>query len=194
MGRTASAEKYCETQDRLRAGVPFSSTHARYHDVECPLHPRIRPREAGPHCHHAVASDLRLSGRVRKLVQPDSRPGRNNAHLDRHGHRATPGCPTRTAPNASQVPVQELPEEALVFLLASRYCDSDRLLDLAWTLFASHPAGLGARPGYLRFRACAHRVQLSSTRAPRAQPRKPTRSSAACAATMPILPSPSAVR
>jgi len=32
------------------------------------------------------------------------------------------------------VAVEKVPEEALVFLLASRFCDSDRLLDLAWTL------------------------------------------------------------
>ncbi len=45
------------------------------------------------------------------------------------------GLPDRTALGAAQVPVEELPEDALVFLLASRFCDSDRLLDLAWSLF-----------------------------------------------------------
>jgi transglutaminase-like putative cysteine protease len=34
-----------------------------------------------------------------------------------------------------------LPPEALVFLLASRYCDSDRLIDLAWTLFGQTSPG-----------------------------------------------------
>jgi transglutaminase-like putative cysteine protease len=42
---------------------------------------------------------------------------------------------------AAQVPVEELPEEALVFLLASRFCDSDRLLDLAWRLFGTTVPG-----------------------------------------------------
>jgi transglutaminase-like putative cysteine protease len=43
-------------------------------------------------------------------------------------------------PDAAQIPVHELPEEALVFLLGSRYCDSDRMLDLAWSLFGhTHP-------------------------------------------------------
>ena len=41
------------------------------------------------------------------------------------------GRPDKSVPNARQIPVEELPEEALVFLLASRYTDSDRLLDLA---------------------------------------------------------------
>lgn len=42
-----------------------------------------------------------------------------------------------------QVGVQHLPDDALVFLLASRFCDSDRLLDLAWSLFGSAEPGLG---------------------------------------------------
>ena len=40
-----------------------------------------------------------------------------------------------------------LPEEALVFLIASRYCDSDRLLDLAWTHFGE------TNPGWARVQA-----------------------------------------
>jgi len=50
------------------------------------------------------------------------------------------GLPDPIVPDAAQIPVHELPEEALVFLLASRYCDSDRMLDLAWGLFGhTHP-------------------------------------------------------
>jgi transglutaminase-like putative cysteine protease len=57
------------------------------------------------------------------------------------------GQPDPVVPEAFQVPVEELPEEALVFLLASRFCDSDRLLDLAWTLFGA------AAPGWPRVQA-----------------------------------------
>jgi transglutaminase-like putative cysteine protease len=49
--------------------------------------------------------------------------------------------------NASQSPVEDLPQEALIFLLASRFCDSDRFLDLAWTLFGA------AVPGWPRVQA-----------------------------------------
>ena len=31
--------------------------------------------------------------------------------------------------------VQDLPEESLVFLLGSRYCETDRLSDAAWSLW-----------------------------------------------------------
>jgi transglutaminase-like putative cysteine protease len=57
------------------------------------------------------------------------------------------GLPDRIAPDATQIPVEMLPQEALVFLLVSRYCDSDRLLDLAWALFGQ------TRPGWPRVQA-----------------------------------------
>jgi hypothetical protein len=43
------------------------------------------------------------------------------------------GLPDPTVPEATQISVENLPEEALVFLLASRFCDCDQMLDLAWT-------------------------------------------------------------
>jgi transglutaminase-like putative cysteine protease len=46
-------------------------------------------------------------------------------------------------PAARQVPVPELPEEALLFLLGSRYCETDRLSETAWTLFGQGPTGWG---------------------------------------------------
>lgn len=53
------------------------------------------------------------------------------------------GQPDPVVPDARQVPVEELPEEALVFLLASRFCDCDRMLDLAWSLFGETEPGWG---------------------------------------------------
>lgn len=47
------------------------------------------------------------------------------------------------APFAQQHLVQELPEETLVFLLGSRYCDTDRLSQAAWDLFGNSPLGWG---------------------------------------------------
>lgn len=51
------------------------------------------------------------------------------------------GLSDRIAFEAGQVPVHELPADTLVFLTASRYCDNDRLLDLAWTLFGNSGSG-----------------------------------------------------
>ena len=51
------------------------------------------------------------------------------------------GLPDTLVPDAAQIPVPELPEEALVFLLGSRYCETDRLSATAWNLFAQTPPG-----------------------------------------------------
>ncbi len=44
-------------------------------------------------------------------------------------------------PDAEQHRVEDLPDEVLVFLLASRYCDTEHLSDEAWRLFGSTPPG-----------------------------------------------------
>jgi transglutaminase-like putative cysteine protease len=44
-------------------------------------------------------------------------------------------------PSARQFLVQSLPEETLIFLLGSRYCETDRLSQLAWDLFHTSPPG-----------------------------------------------------
>ena len=44
-------------------------------------------------------------------------------------------------PTAPQIPVQDLPNETLVFLLGSRYCETDRLSQTAWDLFGQSPTG-----------------------------------------------------
>lgn len=48
---------------------------------------------------------------------------------------------------AEQHEVQDLPDECLQFLLGSRYCETDRLSDLAWSLFG------GTLPGAARVQA-----------------------------------------
>jgi transglutaminase-like putative cysteine protease len=53
------------------------------------------------------------------------------------------GAPDSVVPHARQVPVNDLPEEALQFLLGSRYCETDRLSESAWSLFAQTPTGWG---------------------------------------------------
>jgi transglutaminase-like putative cysteine protease len=54
-----------------------------------------------------------------------------------------PGTHDAVVPEAEQHPVQELPDETLVYLLGSRYCETDRLSDTAWSLFAKSPRGWG---------------------------------------------------
>jgi transglutaminase-like putative cysteine protease len=53
------------------------------------------------------------------------------------------GQPEAGAPQAAQHAVEELPAETLVYLLGSRYCETDRLTETAWQLFGTAPLGWG---------------------------------------------------
>jgi transglutaminase-like putative cysteine protease len=44
-------------------------------------------------------------------------------------------------PTAAQLPIQALPEDTLIYLLASRYCETELLMPVAWSLFARTPPG-----------------------------------------------------
>jgi transglutaminase-like putative cysteine protease len=57
------------------------------------------------------------------------------------------GQPDEVVPSAGQHSVEDLPEEALVFLLGSRYCETDLLSQTAWQLFS------GTAPGHARVQA-----------------------------------------
>ena len=51
------------------------------------------------------------------------------------------GLPDTVEPFAAQHAVEDLPPETLVFLLGSRYCETDRLSAIAWGLFQHTPPG-----------------------------------------------------
>ena len=51
------------------------------------------------------------------------------------------GNPDLVAPWLEQRPVEALPEETLLFLLGSRYCETDLLSETAWRLFNAAPTG-----------------------------------------------------
>ncbi len=51
------------------------------------------------------------------------------------------GLPDAVEPGAPQHAVEELPTDTLVYLLGSRYCETDRLSETAWALFGQTPLG-----------------------------------------------------
>jgi transglutaminase-like putative cysteine protease len=57
------------------------------------------------------------------------------------------GVPDPTVPDAIQHAVEDLPPDTLVYLLGSRYCETDRLSDIAWRMFEN------TRPGWARVQA-----------------------------------------
>jgi len=104
--------------------------------------------------------------RERDLVSPDRvrvhPEAPMDSYLDEFGNRVTrvqapaglvtftndfairdSGLPDEIPEDAPLTPVKDLPSETLVFLLASRYCDSDNLSEFAWSRFGG--VGGGAR-------------------------------------------------
>jgi transglutaminase-like putative cysteine protease len=55
-------------------------------------------------------------------------------------------------PEAAQHPVEDLPDETVLYLMGSRYCETDRLYDTAWSLFQNTP------PGWARVQAISDYV------------------------------------
>ena len=59
------------------------------------------------------------------------------------------GLPDAVLPSAEQVPIERLPDDLLLYLMPSRYCETDKLTDIAWSLFGN------TRPGWDRVQAIA---------------------------------------
>src|SRR5260370_20791352 len=57
------------------------------------------------------------------------------------------GLPDVIAPTAQQIPIDQLPDDVLLYLMASRYCETDKLTDIAWSLFGN------TEPGWARVAA-----------------------------------------
>ena len=58
-----------------------------------------------------------------------------------------PGDPDAVSPHAAQHDIRDLPDSVLVYLLGSRYCETDKLSDFAWAQFGA------TEPGWLRVQA-----------------------------------------
>jgi transglutaminase-like putative cysteine protease len=57
------------------------------------------------------------------------------------------GEPDAVVPSAEEVPVARLPDDVLLYLMGSRYCETDELATLAWNLFGR------VTPGWSRVQA-----------------------------------------
>jgi transglutaminase-like putative cysteine protease len=77
-----------------------------------------------------------FGNRCSRLVAPAG-----EIRISADGLIADSGTPDPVALWAQQALVQDLPTEVLVFLLGSRYCETDRLSDIAWNLFEHSPTG-----------------------------------------------------
>ncbi len=101
--------------------------------------------EAPFHTLPAAPSLMYLDGfgnQCRRLMAP---AGDITLRLD--GTIVDSGQSDPIAPYAREVPVELLPHYLLVFLLGSRYCETDRLSQIAWDQFG------GVAPGWCRVQA-----------------------------------------
>lgn len=74
----------------------------------------------------------------RRMVAP-SGPFR----LEAEGQIADSGLPDTFGDDVPVLNADKLPSDTLVFLLGSRYCETDRLSPHAWNMFGHIPTGLG---------------------------------------------------
>jgi len=129
---------------RIRAGYEISfdcpqptpmllalSVHpSRMQDLETPhlitFDPPIGATEYrdmfGNICHRIVAPEERLTISTDLVVRD-------------------PGTPDSVVPEAVQHPIEALPDEVLVYLLGSRYCETDKMSEIAWSIFGGTPPG-----------------------------------------------------
>ena len=87
-------------------------------------------------------------------------PLATSAYLDLYGNRVTrlvvppglvafrnrfvihdSGRPEETPPDTELMPVARMPDDVLLYLVSSRYCDSDKLADFAWAKFGAITGG-----------------------------------------------------
>jgi transglutaminase-like putative cysteine protease len=73
-----------------------------------------------------------------RLVLPTGRLLLSNSAVVRDSGLLDP-----VMPDAQQIPVENLPDDVILFLLPSRYCEIDRMMDIAWGLFKDSPPGWG---------------------------------------------------
>jgi transglutaminase-like putative cysteine protease len=123
--------------------------------------PQVTPMILTLHIHYSRASDIVVPDHLttepavpitgyrdgfgnwcNRIVAPAGR-----LRLAARGVVRDSGIPDIAAPLAIQHAVQDLPEETLVFLLGSRYCETDLLSGIAWRLFEF------TSPGWARVQA-----------------------------------------
>ena len=121
-----------DCQQRIPMILTLNIHHTRLMDIVVPDHLRTDPSVP-------VAGYRDGFGNwCSRIVAP---PGRIRITADAIVNDT--GQPDAVAPSAQQIPVEDLPEKTLVFLLRSRYCETDRLSEAAWDLFGNSPPGWG---------------------------------------------------
>ena len=125
----------CEMTVRARA------SHAHDRDPQCALVASVRLERPRLPDHNPIRARGGIAGQLQEVVKPSRCPGwYDHAQNRNRGPRQQAGRDSAD-PGAEQIQIQNLPAETLLYLLGSRYCETDRLSDVAWSLFGSAPLG-----------------------------------------------------
>jgi transglutaminase-like putative cysteine protease len=99
------------------------------------------PFEASPFVESRLYADV-FGNRCRRFTAPQGL-----LTIGGHGVIEDSGAPDPVDPSAAEIAVAELPDDTLVYLVGSRYVETDRLSQLAWDMFAN------TAPGWARVQA-----------------------------------------
>jgi transglutaminase-like putative cysteine protease len=102
-------------------------------------------REQRPHLNPDVPSSVYVDQFGNRCLRFTAPAGETSIRYD--AVLADAGEWEKAHPELGEVPIAELPDEALVFMLGSRYCDTDLMMDTAWNLFGN------TQPGWQRVQA-----------------------------------------
>ena len=108
----------------------------RQHDIKCQTNVVTSPQVA-THVYQDAYGNA-----CRRFMVPEG-----TFHIRYDALVRDSGAPDPVETLAQETPVQTLPPECIVFLLGSRYCETDHMSDLAWSLFGHLP------PGWVRVQA-----------------------------------------
>ncbi|WP_339949461.1 transglutaminase family protein [uncultured Albimonas sp.] len=124
----------CEIASDFQAPTPLIAMlnvhHSRVSGLERPDHLTVSPPVPIDHYRDGFGNWCA------RMVAPQ---GRFTLRTD--GVLRDSGAEDPVYPQARQSPIESLPAEAIQFLLPSRYCESDKLLEEAWNRFGHLPEG-----------------------------------------------------
>ncbi len=136
-----------------------------------------------PPCPNLNRAKVALRPETTRLTAPAGA-----TRLSRDSFVEVDGQPDLWDRTARECPVSDLPDEALGFLLASRYCETDLMMAQVWDLFGS------VAPGWTRVRAIFDYVNQHLTpssmnmRAPPVPHQRPGESGSVSVAILRITP------
>jgi transglutaminase-like putative cysteine protease len=105
-------------------------------DITTPDEPRVSAFLTGVELHDVSVYDDKFGNICRRVLSPAG-----GITIQAEGVIHDSGFPDPAEPSAEAHAPEQLPDETLVYLLGSRYCETDQLSAIAWNLFGGIDGG-----------------------------------------------------